>query len=688
MSVRSPVRAPRGHISRVPHLPGLDGMRALAVVAVMVYHANSGWLHGGFLGVEVFFVISGYLITLLLIAEHERDGRVDMKSFWIRRFRRLLPALYLMLALLVVYLAVFDRSAQGRNRGDIIAGVTYVSNWYQIWVGAGYTAAEAFAPLRHLWSLAVEEQFYLIWPLVMAVILRRGRDNLPRVAMWLFGVSVAITLLMAVLFVPGDIDSTCTPGSGTAGYWEIAGRCISINDTLYLSTITRAGGLMLGAAFAMVWRPVAILRGPLRNKAHQLDVLALGGLLLLAVLMKFVFLAEPAETILTGSRFDPWLFRGGLFVAGLATVMMIAAVTHSNSLSGRLLGNPLFTWVGTRSYGLYLFHWPIYQIIRGQAGVKMSLGQFVLAMLLTVPITEASYRYLEQPIRKGAVGAWLRRDRRARSATDVVRRRRLTIAGAVVGVLVVGSGISVALAPNQCAGEVECTSEAGREALAQTGVATTTVQAPAPTSTGMPVSPPSSQPTSTAAAGTVAPGTPSPATSAAPAAGTVPVPGSAPVAIGESVMLGAAGQLQAGGFVVNAGESRQGKETAEVVAALKAGGQLGDIVVIQTGTNGSVSTETLDRIMASLPAAEHPLVVFLTVWAERGWIDPNNALIADLPNRYPNVRVLDWKQKLTNGEVPGLCSDGLHLCRASAQQTYANSIFEAIGRPDLVRPLG
>ena len=172
--------APRAELSRVPYLPGLDGMRAIAVVAVMLYHANHEWLGGGFLGVEVFFVISGYLITLLLIGEHERSGHVDLKQFWIRRFRRLLPALALMLVLVAIYLAAFYPKARGRVRGDFISAGLYSSNWYQIFVGQGYTANEAFVPLRHLWSLAVEEQFYLLWPLVMVLILRRYRHGLPR----------------------------------------------------------------------------------------------------------------------------------------------------------------------------------------------------------------------------------------------------------------------------------------------------------------------------------------------------------------------------------------------------------------------------------------------------------------------------------------------------------------------------
>ena len=161
-------------------------MRALAVMAVMVYHANPAWLPGGFLGVEVFFVISGYLITLLLIGEHERTGTVSLRQFYLRRARRLLPALFALLIGVTVYTALFRRDALGQLRGDVLAALAYVSNWYQIWVGQGYTAAGDFAPLRHLWSLAVEEQFYLLWPLVMIGLIRFGRRRLPSMSTWLF----------------------------------------------------------------------------------------------------------------------------------------------------------------------------------------------------------------------------------------------------------------------------------------------------------------------------------------------------------------------------------------------------------------------------------------------------------------------------------------------------------------------
>ena len=185
-----PQRA-QANLSAVPYLPGLDGMRAIAVVAVMLYHANHDWLPGGFLGVEVFFVISGYLITLLLMDEREKTGGIKLLAFWGRRARRLLPALFVMMFLVLTYSMIFKSSVLGKLRGDLVAGLFYVSNWYQIWVGQGYTAGNDFVPLRHLWSLAVEEQFYLFWPIIMLLLMRRhGTRRLAMTARWLVGVAL------------------------------------------------------------------------------------------------------------------------------------------------------------------------------------------------------------------------------------------------------------------------------------------------------------------------------------------------------------------------------------------------------------------------------------------------------------------------------------------------------------------
>ncbi len=668
-----PPTAPRAQISRVPYLPGLDGMRAVAVVAVMIYHANASWLHGGFLGVEVFFVISGYLITLLLIAEHERNERVNLGQFWLRRARRLLPALGVMLAGLAVYTALFFRRAQASVRGDFVAAFAYVSNWFQIWVGAGYTAAQDFAPLRHLWSLAVEEQFYLVWPLVMVVILRRGHDKLPRVAMWLAGISVLVTILVAVLYVPGDIPVECSPDD-MHGYREAFGRCVNVNDALYLSTITRCGGLLLGAAFAMVWRPFALLRGPMRRKGHLLDVIALGGVLLLGWLMWHTHVVTEGEEF--GNRFDPWLYRGGFFLVGIGTLMVIAAVTHRRAFAGRIFGNPVLNWIGTRSYGLYLFHWPIYQIIRKEAGIGLTMPKFFLAMALTLPITEASYRFIEAPIRHGRLREWIHRERRPRTLA-AARRRRQVVGAAMCSSFAVGfAGLSIAMAEEKCVSAIECSLQAGREAQ---GTATDPPSSASAADTDPPTSSETTSTTDPSVTTTTVAGqtttTSTTTTSTSTTTTTLPIANIPTVAVGESVMLGAAPALQALGYTVDADTSRQGKAFAEVLQNLASQGKVGLTAVIHTGTNGSVSQATLDSIMAQLPNANR--VVFLTAHAPRSWVPTNNDLIRGMKDRYGNVVILDW-DALANERPDLLASDGVHLKNEEAFQYYANAIRQAV----------
>ena len=260
-----------------------------------------------------------------------------------------------------------------------------------------------------------------------------------------------MTVVTALLFHSGDVAATCTIDQ-QQGYWSIAGRCISINETLYLGTLNRAGGLLLGAAFALLWRPSA-LPPQVRNKPHTLDAVGLLGLVGLGWLAWRLWLSEGGRQF--GIRFDPLLFRGGFLVTDIATLAVIAAVAHQRSWLGRLLGTPVFNWVGTRSYGLYLFHWPIYQIIRGEAGQPLRPAQFALAMLLTLPIAEASYRFIELPIRQGRLSEGLR-DRRRRSAAVYQRRRRVVGVLLAVAALVGFASVSIALAPNKCVGQVEC----------------------------------------------------------------------------------------------------------------------------------------------------------------------------------------------------------------------------------------
>jgi peptidoglycan/LPS O-acetylase OafA/YrhL len=615
-------------------LPGLDGLRAIAVIGVMIYHAHHDWLPGGFLGVEVFFVISGYLITLLLMGERERNGHVDLQQFWARRFRRLLPALYVMMAMVAVFIAAFYPVAREQARGDFAAGILYVSNWYEIFVGQGYGASEAFVPLRHLWSLAVEEQFYLVWPLVMVVILRRSRSRLPAVGIKLIGVSAFIAIVVAWLYVPGVVATSCGT-EFTRGTWTVFGRCIAVNDMLYLGSFSRAGGLMLGAGFAMLWRPVAIMRGPLRDKGRRLDVLAAFGLALILFFMYTMYLQERGV-------YNPWLYRGGFFMTGVATLLLIAAATHQGAATGKLLGHKALVWVGTRSYGLYLYHWPIFQMIRKQANIQLSIPQVILGMAITVPITEASYRFIETPIRKNGVRATLGALRS--------HSRNLMAAGAVA--LVVGlAAFSLLSADPHCVGEVRCSLEA---AAPDTTVPAVTL----PTET-LPIVPGETVITTT----------------------TVPKEPQKYVAIGESVMVGAQPLLESSGVLVQAKEGRGPEGVKNAVIQLRDGGDIGagTSIVIQVGTNGPLSQADLDAIMAEVPA-EAAGVTFMTIHADMADVPENNELIRAMPTKYPNVSILDWDVRAAETQ---LCADGIHIsCNGLAPaKFYTNLILEVFGLP-------
>ncbi len=661
---------PRQAISRVPYLPGLDGMRALAVLVVMVYHANPSWLPGGFLGVEVFFVISGYLITLLLIGEHERTGTVSLRGFYTRRARRLLPALFTLLVGVTIYTALFNRDALGQLRGDVLAALAYVSNWYQIWVGQGYTSSGDFSPLRHLWSLAVEEQFYLVWPLVMIGLIRLGRRRLPEMARWLFLAAVLITVAVGLLYYSGPIE-TCE--STPDAYWQVAGRCISKTDTLYLSTPTRATGLLLGAAFAMIWRPVAVMRGPIRRKGRLLDLVAVLGLVVLGALCLVLH-------IVTSDGADPWLFRGGFFVVGLASVAVIAAVTHARSRAGAALGNPFLLWVGVRSYGLYLYHWPIYQMMRGTAGHNLSVMQLIAALAISAVVTELSYRFIEVPVRRGQVGRWWRR---LQSARDPVPRRVIAGAGAAVvaiSVFAVANLATAQLKQNEIAQSLDDGSGSVTN-IEDLLVTTTTTGGPTTTGTTVPA-PGSAAPTTVADAATTVPVVP---TSAPPSTVPATVPPTAPpstipanpiFAIGDSVMLGAAEALKSKGIFVDAVVSRQMKTMVPVVQELAAAGKFGPAVVVHLGTNGNLGDQTLHDFFTALSAV--PKVLVLTIHAPGGYVVDNNAKLNALPAQFPNVTVLYW-DGLAN-DCPGNCfyKDGTHL-RPDGQRYYADLVFQQLG---------
>ena len=636
-------------------------MRALAVVAVMVFHANHEWLSAGFLGVEVFFVISGYLITLLLIGEHERNGFISLRAFWGRRFRRLLPALYLTLTIVTVYCALFLRDPLGKLRGDVVGAVFYVSNWYQIWTGQGYAALADFVPLRHLWSLAVEEQFYLVWPLVMILLLRRGHQRLPQIGVWLLGISLAITISVAVFFHNGFYTSTAA--DFPSAYVEIFGRAVDKNNLLYLGTVSRASGILLGAGFAMLWRPMAVMRGPLRSKGRMLDIWALAGVIGLAALMKYYELFDS----FTGTYFS-LLFRGGFLLTGLCTLAMIAAVTHSGALAGRLLGNRMLNWIGTRSYGLYLFHWPIYQMIRKQAGQALTVPKFVVAIVITVCVAELSYRFVEMPVRRREF--W---SRFHHGGTQIL------VGLGVVSLLVGYSGVRLATASVKCTSKIECDSQAAHEAT-QTTAGTTGSIPTDPTATTLPGTGGTVAPPVTVQGATTIP-------TVAPTTTVYTKPVIPVLALGESVMQGVQAVLPDYGVNVDAQESIQGKGMISLLQTALQQYDINNAVVIQIGTNGPVTQAQYDELANTVATLPH--VYFLTIKAPKDWVAGNNAIIRALPTTHPNVSIIDWESLAPQIAADLSKSDGgVHLNSGKAVRFYANMILSALGKPTVPEPAG
>ncbi|MDA2969144.1 MAG: acyltransferase family protein [Actinomycetota bacterium] len=632
------------------YIPSLDGIRALSVLAVIVYHANKLWLPGGFLGVEVFFVISGYLITLLLLAESEKSGTVSLKQFWLRRARRLLPALWVVVLGVVVFAALFQREILGTLRGDVVAALFYGFNWFQIWVGTSYFTSFEFVPLRHLWSLAVEEQFYLIWPIVMLVVAKFGKRRLPIVSVVFFGAAVALAIYTGAVYQPGTIS---TIGDTPEQFMSLFGQSVSRVDFLFLGTLTRSSGLLLGAALAIWWRPW-LLQNSRAGASKLFDVVGFGGLVALALMMwRFHTVIEGTDAGTVGYDL---LFQGGFFLTDVASVALIAAAVHPRSkVIAKTLSNPVLVWLGRRSYGFYLFHWPVFQFYRRFAGQGLTPYEFVVLVLLALALTELSFRYVETPVRQGALSRWWAEFRQPAYGAQLVRRQRRIVLVALASVLPVFGFVSLAtarvaldeIAQNLSDNEGNTVDVLGSgQSVGGDATSATTV---------------------TTIAGQVV-------------TATTSLDGQVidVLAIGDSVMLGAANVLTRRGVTVDAMKSRPYRQALEIANFMKSVNRLGSVVIIHLGTNNTVDELTLDEIM--VPLRDVPLVLFVTVHVpSEVRQSTNNQRINELPAKYENVKVLDWYSvALAHPEY--LYSDKIHI-RPEGQKIYADLMMQAIGRP-------
>ena len=357
------------------YITGLDGIRAIAVIMVLAYHLKLALFKSGFLGVTVFFVLSGYLITGILISEVEEEGTIDLKNFWLRRIRRLVPAVMSMAVVIIFVSAVVNRVIFTKGCKDFLASVLGFNNWWQIFNKVSYfEAAGVTSPFTHCWSLAIETQFYLIYPLILLGIYKlaksRGEGRAKR-GLLFAGVTLLLALisviLMIVLFDPQQDASR-----------------------VYYGTDTRAFSLLFGALLAILWEYRMV---PRRLSASVNMVL---GSVSFAVLI--------VMTIAINGSSNFW-YRGGQFFGTILTVLMVYAVSGRKTWLSRFLSNPVLKWIGDRSYSIYLWHYPIILLI--SKGIKASWWITLIEIVLSVVLAELSYRFIETPIRHGIIGEYL-----------------------------------------------------------------------------------------------------------------------------------------------------------------------------------------------------------------------------------------------------------------------------------------
>jgi peptidoglycan/LPS O-acetylase OafA/YrhL len=600
---------------RLEYMPALDGLRALAVIAVLAYHADQTWARAGFLGVDIFFVISGYLITALLLSEWRREGSISLLNFWRRRALRLLPSLLVMLAAVALLTPILAPDQLAQLRGDLVAALTYVSNWRMIFQDMPYFQAMGRPPLlQHLWSLAVEEQFYLFWPMVLILALKRRRKKPKSTLPWIL-LSIGISALAMALMYSPESDSS----------------------RVYYGTDTRVGTILIGAALAFVWMPGARTARP---KAMSSLIRDLAGLAAIAGL---------GWIIHSSTEFDSFLYRGGFMLVAVLAAIVVAVSAHPGWVVRHVLGSLPLRWLGKRSYAIYLWHWPVFMLSRPDVDIDLrGYPLLALRLTMTVALAIATHRLIERPISQDTLGrAW-----RAVKGGFSNRTLRPVVSG--VGVMLMPALIATALISGIWRNQ---SSVSNASLLAFEAAAKSAEEKPdAPLQqfgsmnvTELPAPPPPE----------IVPGA-----IPAPAPALPPPPPPTVTAVGDSVMLIARdeliGKLGAATVpaVVDAAIGRQTKSVIETTRALKDAGQLGNNVIVHTGTNGPISGKQLDQLMELLK--DVPRVFLVNVHVARPWESFNNKLLAENIGRWSNAKLLDWNG-LADAHPEAFYKDGVHL---------------------------
>lgn len=597
------------------YIPGLDGLRTLAVFAVIAYHLDLSWAPGGLLGVNLFFVLSGYLITNILQVQWEHSGTLNLKNFWLRRAKRLLPALFVMLAGVMLWTVLFAPERLAALKSEIMAAVFYVSNWYLIFHEVSYF--ESFgppSPFGHLWSLAIEEQFYLFWPLLLGLGFRLLRQR-----KWIIGGTVAIALVsalaMALIYIPGHDPSR-----------------------VYYGTDTRAFALLLGAALAMVW-PSGRLSAELTGaKRLALDGAGIFGLL---VVLWMIFRTN---------QYQPFLYQSGLLIFSVAAAVLVAVLAHPASRLSGLFGWGPLCLLGKWSYGIYLWHYPIIVLSSplvntGEPDALRSLCQISISVLLAA----LSYYLIEEPIRFGKVKPLHLSARVSVSMLLIFAVMFVTANGS----LQISAGEQGVGDNTQVSGEQIDMEEKQRPSSEEPPFDSQDEAEDKSNDEHEPEGFEEEDIESILDQGS----------------GSVTV-------IGDSLMVGLAPALEEllPGVIIDAEKGRQMHEAPEVLAKLRKEDKFGETIIIGLGSNGAFTEKQLRATLDCLEGAEQ--IVLLNCRVPKPWESVVNETLAKVSESYPNTRLVDW-YAASRGHDEYFYQDGVHLNPTGAE-AYCKMIVEAL----------
>ena len=557
------------------HISSIDGLRAIAVAAVVLYHLGISWIPGGFLGVDLFFVISGYVITRLILDSINQSSALDLRAFYAARIRRIYPGFLFMVISTIIFIGVWAPEAIKRFLSDLPYALSGTINWALVARNQDYFETIGRPPLlQHTWSLAVELQFYLIWPIILLTVLKYfGKKNIARIAL-----IIAIISGTALFLVSLQLDQ-----SNSAKVSHI-----------YFGTDTHSLGLFLGSALAVSWIPQNLSANITRRAQDVIDGIGVVGLL--GLISIFLFIDESNAS----------LYQIAFPLAGIFGCLVIISLVHPASRFAPIISTAPFRWIGQRSYGIYIWHWVIFQVTRPSVDLSGETWALYLArVLLVLALADISLRWVEIPFRQGQVQTWFR-GMKYRSSKERVRQQ-VTVLVSIIAVLAVTSSISVSAInrSNQISQVINEELTDQEESPIDLG-----------STTGLWVT-------------------------------------------GDSVILGIRSKLE-NKEQISLVNARVGRQAPELLAVMRVdqGSVPSSPVIFNLGNNNALSEQTVVEIFEVVK--NQPQIIVVNTAVPRSWRDANNAIISKVASRYANVKLVDW-DRISKDRPELFAPDGVHL---------------------------